>query len=101
MTLVFDPPIHPGEILREDFMKPLGLSAIGLARALGVPRNRIERIVTEKIGISADTALRLAKHFGTSAEVWTGLWAAYELAVERKALAADLAKIETREMDAA
>lgn len=96
MSLVFDPPVHPGEILREDFMKPLGLSAIALAKALGVPRNRIERIAREDIGVSADTALRLAKHFGTSAEVWTGLQVAYELAIERKAIAKELAKIESR-----
>lgn len=64
--LKFDPPIHPGEILREEFLTPLGLSAGALAKALGVPRTRIERIVKEQMGISADTALRLAKYFDTT-----------------------------------
>ena len=73
------PPIHPGEILREEFMKPRGLSQNALARALNVPPRRINEIVLEKRGITADTALRLARFFGTSAEMWTGLQADYEL----------------------
>jgi addiction module HigA family antidote len=73
------PPIHPGEILREEFMKPRGLSQNALARALKVPPRRINEIVLEKRGISADTALRLARYFGTSAEMWTGLQADYDL----------------------
>ena len=77
------PPIHPGEILREEFMKPHGLSQNALARALKVPARRINEIVLEKRGITADTALRLARHFGTSAEMWTGLQADYELRVAR------------------
>src|SRR5260370_41921674 len=68
-------PIHPGEILRGEFMKPRGLSQNALARALNVPPRRINEIVLEKRGISADTALRLARYFGTSAEMWTGLQA--------------------------
>ncbi len=60
------PPIHPGEILREEFMVPLGLSSGAVAKALHLPRSRIERIVKEEIGISADTALRLARYFRTS-----------------------------------
>jgi addiction module HigA family antidote len=60
------PPSHPGEVLREDFLIPLGLSAGGLARVCGVPRTRIERIVNEQTGITADTALRLSKAFGTA-----------------------------------
>jgi antitoxin HigA-1 len=72
-------PIHPGEILREEFMKPHGLSQNALARALNVPPRRINEIVLEKRGITADTALRLARYFGTTAELWTGLQADYDL----------------------
>jgi antitoxin HigA-1 len=77
------PPIHPGEILREEFMKPRGLSQNGLARALNVPPRRVNEIVLEKRGISADTALRLARYFGTSAEMWAGLQADYDLRLAR------------------
>jgi antitoxin HigA-1 len=76
-------PIHPGEILREEFMRPLGLSQNALARALNVPPRRINEIVLEKRGITADTALRLARHFGTTAEMWTGLQADYDLRLAR------------------
>jgi addiction module HigA family antidote len=76
-------PIHPGEILREEFMKPHGLSQNALARALNVPPRRINEIVLEKRGISADTALRLARYFGTTAELWTGLQSDYDLRVTR------------------
>lgn len=71
-------PIHPGEILREEFMKPRGLSQNALAKTLNVPPRRISEIVLEKRGITADTALRLAT-FGTSTEMWTGLQADHEL----------------------
>lgn len=76
-------PIHPGEILREEFLKPHGLSQNALARALNVPPRRINEIVLEKRGITADTALRLARYFGTSAEMWTGLQADYDLRLAR------------------
>ncbi|MGA3267197.1 MAG: HigA family addiction module antitoxin [Verrucomicrobiota bacterium] len=76
-------PIHPGEILREEFMKPRALSQNALARALNVPPRRINEIVLEKRGITADTALRLARYFGTSAEMWTGLQADYDLRLAR------------------
>ncbi len=76
-------PIHPGEILREEFMKPHGLSQNALARALNVPPRRINEIVLEKRGITADTALRLARYFGTSAEMWAGLQADYDLRLVR------------------
>ena len=78
-------PIHPGEILREEFMKPLGLSQNALARARNVPPRRINEIVLEKRGITADTALRLARYFGTTAELWTGLQADYDLRLARHA----------------
>ena len=77
------PPIHPGEILREEFMKPRGLSQNALARGLNVPPRRVNEIVLEKRGVTADTALRLARFFGTSAEMWTGLQADYELRLAR------------------
>lgn len=75
--------IHPGEILREEFMKPRGLSQNALARALCVPPRRINEIVLERRGITADTALRLARCFGTTAEIWTGLQADYDLRLAR------------------
>ncbi|HEX3798806.1 MAG TPA: HigA family addiction module antitoxin [Verrucomicrobiae bacterium] len=81
------PPIHPGEILLEEYMKPRGLTQNGLARALHVPPRRINEIVLEKRGITADTALRLARYFGTSAEMWTGLQADYDLRLVRYAKA--------------
>ena len=80
------PPLHPGEILREEFMKPLNLSSYGLARALNVPQTRINEIVLERRGISADTARRLAAYFGTSVNVWVGLQIDYEIEVERDKL---------------
>jgi len=76
-------PIHPGEILREEFMKPHGLSQNALARALNVPPRRINEIVLEKRGITADTALRLGRYFGTTPEMWTGLQADYDLRLAR------------------
>ena len=77
------PPIHPGEILREEFMTPRGLSQNALARALNVPPRRINEIVLEKRGITADTASRLSPYFGTCAERWTGLRADCELRLVR------------------
>ena len=76
-------PIHPGEILREEFMKSRHLSQNPLARALNVPPRRINEIVLEKRGITADTALRLARYFGASAEMWAGLQADYDLRLAR------------------
>lgn len=70
---------HPGEVLRTEFMEPLGLSANRLGRALGVPHNRITSIVRGERGITADTALRLAKAFGTTPQFWLNLNMAYEL----------------------
>ena len=75
------PPIHPGEVLREEFLAPLGMSAHKLALALRVPATRINDIVNEKRGITADTALRLSRYFGTTARFWLNLQASYELEV--------------------
>jgi addiction module HigA family antidote len=72
-------PIHPGEVLREEFLGPLGLSAHALAQALRVPATRINDIVNERRGITADTALRLARYFGTTAEFWLNLQSAFDL----------------------
>lgn len=71
--------IHPGEILLEEFLKPMELSQNGLARAIGVPPRRINEIVLGKRAISADTAVRLAGYFGTSEKFWLGLQADYDL----------------------
>jgi len=75
------PPIHPGEILLEEFMEPLGLSQNKLAEALDVDPGRINRIVTGKSRITADTALRLARYFGTTPQVWMNLQTKYDLEV--------------------
>ena len=75
------PPVHPGEILREDLMKPFGLSASRLARDLRVPVTRISEIVNGRRGITTDTALRLARYFGSTPQFWMNLQAAYDLAV--------------------
>jgi addiction module HigA family antidote len=77
------PPIHPGQILSEEFMKPHALSQNALARALGVSPRRINEIMLQKRSITADTALRLARYFGTTAEMWTGLQADYDLRLAR------------------
>ncbi len=70
--------IHPGEILREEYMAPLNLTAHGLALALGIPATRIHEIIHEKRGISTDTALRLARYLSTDMQLWTNLQAHYE-----------------------
>lgn len=72
-------PVHPGEILREDFLVPLGMSANALAKALNVPTPRVNDIVRERRGISADSAMRLARYFGGDARSWLNLQAAYDL----------------------
>jgi len=73
------PPIHPGEMLREEFMVPLGLTAYRLAKDIGVPVTRIQEIVAERRGISGDTALRLARYFGTTPEFWMNMQRDHEL----------------------
>ncbi len=77
------PPIHPGEILREEFLVPLGLSANALAIAIGVPATRVNEIVNERRGISGDTALRLGRYFHMTGEFWMGLQGDYELELVR------------------
>ena len=77
-------PIHPGEILEEEFMRPLGLSANALARAIDVPVTRISEIVRGRRGITADTALRLGRLLGTTPELWLGLQAEFDLRMARR-----------------
>lgn len=90
MTTKLLEPIHPGEILEEEFMIPLGLSANALARRIDVPVTRISEIVRGNRGITADTALRLARLFGTSSELWQGLQAEYDLRLARRDVAHEI-----------
>ena len=78
------PPVHPGEILREDLMHPLGISINRLARDLRVPVTRISEIVNCRRGISADTALRLSRYFGNTSEFWMNLQTAYDLEIAER-----------------
>ncbi len=80
------PPVHPGEILLEDFIKPMGITQYRLAKSIGVPQRRIGEIIAGKRSITADTALRLARFFGTDAESWINLQAYYDLAVAEERL---------------
>jgi antitoxin HigA-1 len=88
--------IHPGEILREEFLKPLGYSAYELAKRLHVPAPRVNDIVLEKRGITADTAVRLARFFGTSEQFWMNLQSAYEVRSARRKLSSTLKRIQPR-----
>ena len=93
MKLRFARPIHPGEFLREEYLVPLGMSAGALAKKLNLPRTRIERIVKEEVGLTPDTALRLARFFNTTPEFWMNFQKAYELETEARKIAAELEKI--------
>lgn len=86
------PPIHPGEILHEEFLKPMGISQYRLARDIGVPAMRINKIVHGQRGISADTALRLARYFGMSVDFWTGIQTHYDVEKAKMSLADRLEK---------
>jgi len=77
-------PTHPGEVLLEDFLKPLALSQYGLAKAIGVPQIRISEIVHHRRAVTPDTALRLSRYFGTSAEFWLGMQSTYDLEMARE-----------------
>jgi addiction module HigA family antidote len=87
------PPLHPGEVLREEFLEPLGLSAGKVAKACKVPRTRVERIVKEELGISGDTALRLARFFKTSPDFWMNLQCRYELRLAEQKVGAEVSEI--------
>jgi addiction module HigA family antidote len=88
------PPLHPGEVLREEFLVPLKMSAGALAKACGVPRTRIERLVSEQIGITADTALRLAKALGTTPELWMNLQNSFDVKTAMLHISKELDQIE-------
>lgn len=90
------PPVHPGEILREEFMLPLELSSHALARAIGVTPARVNDIANQKRGITADTALRLGRYFGTTADVWINLQKRFELETARRDLGNKLDRIQPR-----
>lgn len=87
-------PMHPDEVLREEFLVPLGMSAGALARACGVPRTRIERLANEETGVTADTALRLAKVFGTSPELWLNLQNDFDVQTAKREIGKELDKID-------
>jgi addiction module HigA family antidote len=88
------PNIHPGEVLLEEFLKPLDISQNRLARAMGVPPRRINEIVHGNRAVSADTAIRLSRALGTSEQFWMGLQADYDLEEARKAAQSELKKVE-------
>ena len=91
------PPAHPGDVLREDFLKPLKLSQYALAKAIDVPQIRVSEIVNCKRAITPDTALRLARYFGTSAEFWIGMQATYDLEMAREQVGAKIkARVQPR-----
>lgn len=87
--------IHPGEILKEDFLNPLEISAYKLAKDLSIPQTRISQIIKGKRRVSADTALRLSQYFGNSAKFWLGLQDDYDLEEEAELKATELANIKT------
>lgn len=84
------PPTHPGAVLREDFLKPLAMSQYALAKALDVPEIRVSEVVHGKRAITPDTALRLARYFGTSAEFWLGMQTTYDLERARRDVGAKI-----------
>ena len=88
--------VHPGEILREEFLKPLGMSAYELAKRLRVPAPRVNDIVLERRGISADTAVRLSRFFGTTEQFWLNLQVAYEISRVKAEHAAEIELIQPR-----
>ena len=85
-------PVHPGEVLLEDYIKPMGISVRALSLALQVPYSRLREIVDGKRGVSADTALRLQRYFGSDAQGWLNLQSAYDLKVAEKAVAKAIAR---------
>jgi len=88
--------VHSGEILREEFLVPMGLTAYAVAKAIGVPRTRVERLAREDTPLTADTALRLSRYFGNSAAFWMGLQAQYDLETAADRIEKDLKRIAPR-----
>ena len=95
------PPLHPGEMLREEYLEPLGLSAGALAKLCGVPRTRIERIAAEEVGITADTALRLGRVLRTSPQFWMNLQARFDLETARAAVGGEIDALKPMAREAA
>jgi antitoxin HigA-1 len=89
-------PVHPGEILREEFLAPLDMTPYGLAKACHVPRTRIERLASEKTPVTPDTALRLGRYFGTSAEFWLNLQSRFDIETAYASTGKELEAIEPR-----
>jgi len=88
------PNIHPGEVLSEEFLKPLGITAYKLSKELGIPQTRVSEILKKKRRITADTALRLGQYFGVSPKFWLGIQNDYDLEEEEKSKAQEIAAIE-------
>jgi addiction module HigA family antidote len=95
------PPVHPGEVLREEYLVPMKLAPYSLAKALGIPRTRIERLAREETPVTADTALRLARYFGTTPAFWMGMQAQHDIERAADALARELKRIEPAKRTAA
>lgn len=93
------PPIHPGEILREEYLAPLGLKPYTLAKRLNIPRTRIERLVSEQTPVTADTALRLAKFFGSTPQFWLNMQASYDIAMLEAQIAPLLDEIDELQVE--
>jgi addiction module HigA family antidote len=94
-------PIHPGRVLREEFLNPLGLTAYRLAKEIRVPANRVTAILLKRRAVSADTALRFGRYFGTSPEFWLGLQEAHDLDVARREMKKELPTIKPHLIQAA
>ena len=90
------PAVHPGEVLRDEFLDPMELTPYAVAKAIGVPRTRIERLAREETPVTADTALRLSRYFGTTAAFWMGLQAQYDLEIATDQINKELKRIEPR-----
>lgn len=97
MTIRIVPPVHPGRYLREELLKPLGITPYALARRLKVPRTRIERLAREETALTPDTALRLERYFGISAGFWVNMQAAYDLEIAEAAHAREIEEILPRD----
>ena len=95
------PPVHPGTILRQEFMEELGLTAYAIAKACRIPRSKLERIVRGELGISGDTAVRLGRYFGTSDRFWMNLQSTYEVMKARQVIGSALDEVEPLKRDAA
>lgn len=91
-------PVHPGEVLREEFLKPHGLTPYAVAAAIDVPRTRVERLAREETPVTADTALRLAKFFNTTPTFWMNIQARFDLETAEAKLAPAIKKIETLQL---